>query len=224
LISFSGIERFILGEHLEEHGGVGNHWNSGPLTLVFRPSVQSTYFIERRQYPMKSTEYRVSTSVSAEIKRLMRDIETHRAQTSDFYEELRKHASFLKVFGEGDGNEAKKALERINVLVNELRDQYWDLNEALMTLEGVEFLESDLPQLGAQLSREIIQILKQIGPALHNAHKSLHSNTFSGMTEIYSVVNNKKFSHLDDVLKQLSTAIDRQAIRKLDHLRQKRII
>lgn len=174
---------------------------------------------------MNDTEYRVSTSVSLYVSRLMHDIEAHRVHTSDFYEELRKHAAFLKAFGEGDGTEArKKALERINVLVNELRDQYWDLNEALVALGGVEFLESELPQLGIQLSREIIQILKQMRPTLQNAHKSLHSKTFSGMTEIYSIVNIKKFTHLDDVLKELSTVIDRRAIRKLEHLRQKRII
>ncbi|MFW9779136.1 MAG: hypothetical protein ACFFE8_09810 [Candidatus Heimdallarchaeota archaeon] len=173
---------------------------------------------------MNDTEYRVSTSVSAEIKRLMRNIETYRAQTSDFYEELRKHAAYLKAFSEGDGIEAKKALERINVIVNELIDQYWELNESLVALEGVEFLESTLPGAGAQLSRDIIQILKQMEPTLQNAHKSLHSNTFSGIAEIYTVINNKKFSHLDDVLKKLSTVIDQRAIRKLDHLRQKRII
>jgi hypothetical protein len=130
----------------------------------------------------------------------------------------------LKAFGKEDGTEAKKVLERINVLVNELRDQYWDLSEALVALEGVEFLESDLPQLGAHLSREIIQILKEMEPKLQNAHKSLHSNTFSGTREIYSVINNNKFSRLNDVLKKLATVIDRRAIRKLDLLRQKRII
>jgi hypothetical protein len=154
----------------------------------------------------------------------MRDIENQRAQTSDFYEELRAHTSYLKTFiRDSDGDEEKKRrFKRIGVILDELIERYWDLCDLLSELDGVELLESDLPERGAELSREIIVILKAMGPKISNAHKSLRSSELgASAADLFSIVNNTKFFELNEVLKNLSKEID---MKKLEDLKQKRIL
>jgi hypothetical protein len=155
----------------------------------------------------------------------MRDIESYRALTSDFYEELRTHVKYLRTSEKGGSagiDEKKHRFKRIGVLLEELKEKYWDLTDLLTELEGIEILESSLPERGTQLSREVIQILKQMEPTLRNAHKSLRSNELGPVTtDLYSIINNKKFSELNEVLRNLSTEIDKN---KLEDLKQKRIL
>ncbi|MFX0150666.1 MAG: hypothetical protein ACFFAJ_07810 [Candidatus Hodarchaeota archaeon] len=174
---------------------------------------------------MNNTDYRTSTSISSEIYRMMRDIENNRALTSDFYEELRTHVKYLKTFKKGGPaglDEKKNRFKRIGVLLEELKEKYWDLADLLIDLEGIEILESSLPERGTHLSREIIELLKQMEPTLRNAHKSLRSSELGPVTkDLYSMLNNSKFSELNEVLKNLSTEIDKN---KLEDLKQKRIL
>lgn len=155
----------------------------------------------------------------------MRDIESHRALTSDFYEELRTHVKYLRTSEKGGSagiDEKRQRFKRIGVLLEELKEKYWDLTDLLTELEGIEILESSLPERGTQLSREVIQLLKQMEPTLRNAHKSLRSNELGPVTtDLYSITNNKKFSELNEVLKNLSTEIDKN---KFEDLKQKRIL
>ena len=104
---------------------------------------------------MNNTEFRTSTSIASEINRLVRDIENQRAVASDFYEELLTHTSYLKAStNESDSvDERKRRFKRISVLLDELKEQFWDLTELLMELNGIEILESDLLEQGTRLSR-----------------------------------------------------------------------
>jgi len=155
----------------------------------------------------------------------MRDIENHRIITSDFYEELRKHTANLKASekeGSGSLEDRKKRFKRIGVILDELQEIYWDLTDLLTELEGIEILETSLPERGTHLSRALIQLLKQMGPTVSNAHKSLRSSELGSLvTDLYTGVNDAKFEELDDVLKNLSTDIDKS---KLEYLKHKRIL
>ena len=125
--------------------------------------------------------------------------------------------------GASDGiDEKKRRFKRIGVILEELSDNYWDLSDLLAELEGIEILESNLPELGTQLSRDLIRIIKEMGFTIKNAHKSLRSNELGPVTtDLYSIISNKKFGELDTVLKRLSSDIDTN---KLKDLRQKRIL
>ena len=155
----------------------------------------------------------------------MRDIENQRIITSDFYEELRQHTTKLKASekeGSGSLEERKKQFKRISVLLDDLQEIYWDITDLLTELEGIEILETNLPERGIQLSRALIQLLKQLGPTVSNAHKSLRSSELGSLvTDLYIGVNDSKFKELDDVLRNLSTKIDKS---KLEYLKHKRIL
>jgi hypothetical protein len=154
----------------------------------------------------------------------MRDIENQRAISSDFYEELCVHTTNLKTSekeGSGSLEERKNRFKRIGVLLDELQEIYWDLTDLLTELEGIEILETNLPEKGIQLSRALIQLLKQMGPTVSNAHKSLRSSELGSLvTDLYIGVNDSKFKELDDILKNLLN-IDRS---KLVYLKHKRIL
>lgn len=157
---------------------------------------------------------------------MVREIENQRANSSDFYEELRTHASILADASgsSDDGLNKKQRFKRIGVIIEELKERYWELTDLLADLSGFEIMESPLPLQATELSREIIVVLKQMEPTVRNAHKSLHSIELgSVVTDLQSVVENKKFHELDKVLIQLSTEIEGIS-GKLEDLRQKRIM
>ena len=175
---------------------------------------------------MNNTEYRTSTSIYSEMNRMVREIEDRRALSSDFYEELRTHASKLADANgsSDDGLDKKQRFKRIGVIIDELRERYWDLTDLLAEISGIEIMESPLPTQATQLSREIIDILKQMEPTVRNAHKSLRSNELGTVVkDLLVVVENKKFHELDSILIQLSEEID-SISEKLEDLRQKRIM
>ena len=175
---------------------------------------------------MNNTEFRTSTSVASEINRLVRDIENQRAVASDFYEELLTHTSYLKAStSESDSvDERKRRFKRISVLLDELKEQFWDLTELLMELNGIEILESDLLEQGTRLSRELVIAVKQMEPTVRNAYKSLRSNEFGSFSnDLPLSVENKKFLELNEVLKRLFVEIDQRSS-QLEDLRQKRIL
>ena len=175
---------------------------------------------------MNNTEYRTSTSVYSEMSRMVREIETHRANSSDFYEELRTHASILADANgsSDDGLNNKQRFKRIGVIIEELKERYWELADLLADLSGFEIMESSLPIKATELSQDIILILKNMEPTVRNAHKSLRSNELgSVVTDLQSVVENKKFHELDRALVQLSAEIEGIS-GKLEDLRQKRIM
>ncbi len=173
---------------------------------------------------MNNTEFRTTSSAASELNRLMREIENHRVLTSDFYEELRTHVEFLKASeGASDDIEAKKQrFKRIGVLIDELVENYWDLVDLLTELEGIEILENRLLTQGTELNHDLIQIIKELGPKIKNAHKSLRTNELGPVTEdLYSIISNEKFGELNTVLKRLSSEIDTSTLKDL---RQKRIL
>ncbi len=175
---------------------------------------------------MNNTEFRTSTSIASEISRLLREIENHRAFASDFYEELKAHVSSLKTsINRSDGvDEKKQRIKRIGVLLEELKEQYWDLVDLLTELSGIEILESNLTEQGTQLSRDLVQSLTQMESTLRNTYKSLHSNELGSVgNDLYSNVENKKFLELDEVLTELLTEINQRSS-QLEDLRQKRIL
>jgi hypothetical protein len=157
---------------------------------------------------------------------MVREIEDRRAISSDFYEELRTHASILADTNgsSDDGLNKKERFKRIGVIIDELKERYWDLTDLLAELSGIEIMESPLPQQANQLSQEIIGILKQMEPTVRNAHKSLRSNELGTVvTDLVAVVENSKFHELDRILVELALEIDAQS-GKLENLRQKRIM
>jgi hypothetical protein len=158
------------------------------------------------------------------MNRMVREIENRRAISSDFYEELRTHASVL-ADGSSDDNQSKKQrFKRIGVIIEELQERYWDLTDLLTELSGIEILESSLPHQAVQLSGEMINVLKQMEPTVRNAHKSLRSNELGVVvTDLLTVVENPKFQEFDTVLIQLVKDIDKIS-GKLEDLRQKRIM
>ncbi len=175
---------------------------------------------------MNNTEFRTSTSVASEIHRLVREIDHIRAITSDFYEELLAHVSYLKTSLDGSEStdEIKRRLKRIGVLLDELKEQYWDLTDLLTELNGIEILKSNLPEQGIKLSRELVDILKQMEPTVKNAHKSLRSNVLGPRdNDLYSVIGNNKFPELNEVLIKLLIDIEQRSS-QLKDLRQKRIL
>ncbi|MHA2243379.1 MAG: hypothetical protein ACXADY_00260 [Candidatus Hodarchaeales archaeon] len=175
---------------------------------------------------MNNTEFRTSTSIASEINRLIREIENRRALASDFYEELRTHASYLKTTtSRSEGvDEKKRKFKRIGVLLEELKEQYWELSDLLMDLNGIEILESDLLKRGTQLSRDLVGVLKQMEPIVRNAYKSLRSNELgSAGNDLYLVIENKNFFELNEVLNKLIVEIDQKSS-QLENLRQKRIL
>ena len=175
---------------------------------------------------MNNTEFRTSTSIASEISRLLREIENRRAVASDFYEELKAHISYLKasINGSESVDERKSRFKRIGVLLEELKEHYWDLTDLLTELNGIEILKSNLPEQGTKLSRELVEILKQMEPTVRNAHKSLHSNVLGPVdNDLYSVIGNKKFPELNEVLIKLLVEIEQRSS-QLEDLRQKRIL
>ncbi len=175
---------------------------------------------------LNNTEFRASTSISSEINRLVREIENHRAEVSNFYEELRTHASNLKSTGKGsDGmDEKKRRFKRIGVLLDELKDEYWNLNELMSELNGFEILESILPNKGIELSQDLIGVLNQIEPSVRNASKALHTDELgSAGTNLCSIIENSKFFELNEVLIKLVSEIDSFS-NQLRLLKQKRIL
>jgi len=158
------------------------------------------------------------------MNRMLREIENRRAISSDFYEELRTHASVLADRSSDDGQSKKHRFKRIGLIIEELKERYWDLTDLLTELTGIEILESPLPHQAAQLSGEIIDILKEMEPTVRNAHKSLRSNELGVVvTDLLTVVENPKFQELNGVLIQLGKEIDNIS-GKLEDLRQKRIM
>ena len=157
---------------------------------------------------------------------MVREIEDRRALASDFYEELRTHASKLAAANgsSDDGLDKKQRFKRIGVIIDELRERYWDLTDLLAEISGIEIMESSLPSQATQLSGEIIDILQHMEPTVRNAHKSLRSNELGTVVkDLLTVVENRKFRELDSVLIQLSEEID-SISEKLEDLRQKRIM
>ncbi len=158
------------------------------------------------------------------MNRMLREIENRRAISSDFYEELRTHASVLADGSSDDDQSKKQRFKRIGFIIEELKERYWDLTDLLTELSGIEILENPLPQQATQLSGEIIEILKQMEPTVRNAHKSLRSNELGVVvTDLKTVVENPKFEELNGVLIQLGKEID-DISGKLEDLRQKRIM
>jgi hypothetical protein len=175
---------------------------------------------------LNNTEFRASTSISSEINRLVREIENHRAEASNFYEELRTHASNLKSSGkDSDGmDEKKRRFKRIGVLLDELKEEYWNLNELISELDGFQILDSKLPSRGTKLSQDLIGILNRIEPSVRNASKALHTDELgSAGTNLYSIIENSKFFELNEVLTKLVFKIDGYS-NQLKQLKQKRIL
>ena len=176
---------------------------------------------------MNNTEFRTSTSIASEITRLLREIENHRAFASDFYEELKVLVSSLKVssIDKPDSvEENKQRIKRIGILLEELREQYWDLVDLLTDLSGIEILESNLTEKGTQLSRELVRNLAQMESTVRNIYKSLHSSELGSVgDDLYSTVENRKFLELNEVLTELIIEINQRS-GQLEDLRQKRII
>lgn len=175
---------------------------------------------------MNNTEFRTSTSVASEMSRLLREIENHRAVASDFYEELKAHVSYLKttIDGSESVDERKRRFKRIGVLLEELKEQYWDLVDLLTDLSGIEILESNLPAQGTQLSQDLVKSLNQMESTVRNTYKSLHSNELGTVgNDLHSIAKNKKFSELNEVLTELITEISQRSS-QLEDLRQKRIL
>jgi len=175
---------------------------------------------------LNNTEYRTSTSVSSEINRLIREIDKHRATASDFYEELLGHASFFKTSKEGsDGiDEKKRRFKRMGVILEELKEEYWDLSDLLLELNGIEILESELAEEGVRISKELIDYLNQMEPVIRNAHKSLRSSELrNSWSDLYDSFKKGKFFALDEVLQKLFSEINTLSDQFRD-LRQKRIM
>jgi ATP-dependent exoDNAse (exonuclease V) beta subunit len=175
---------------------------------------------------LNNTEFRASTSISSEINRLVRGIESHRAEVSGFYEELRTLTSNLKSSVKGaDGmDEKKRRFKRIGVLLDELREEYWNLNDLLLELIGFEVLESSLHEKGTELSNDLVGILKQLEPSVRNASKALHDEDLgSAGSNLNSIIEDSKFYELNEVLIKLVSEID-QSYDKLKQLKQKRIL
>lgn len=175
---------------------------------------------------LNNTEFRASTSISSEINRLVRGIESHRAEASVFYEELRTLVSNLKSPDKGaDGvDEKKRRFKRIGVLLDELKEEYWNLNDLLLELIGFEVLEHSLPDKGTELSNDLVGILKQIEPSVRNASKALHDEDLgSAGSNLNSIIGDPKFFELNEVLIKLVSEID-QSYDKLKQLKQKRIL
>ncbi|MFX0122650.1 MAG: hypothetical protein ACFFAE_03375 [Candidatus Hodarchaeota archaeon] len=175
---------------------------------------------------MNNTEFRTSTSIASEISRLLREIENHRAVASDFYEELKAHVSYLKtsINRSESVDERKHRFKRIGVILEELREQYWDLVDLLTDLSGIEILESNLPEQGTQLSHDLVRNLTQMESTVRNTYKSLHSNELGSISnDLYSIAENKKFSKLNEVLTELFNEISQRS-NQLEDLRQKRIL
>ena len=157
---------------------------------------------------------------------MVREIDHIRANTSDFYEELLAHASYFKTSlnGSESTDEIKRRFKRIGVILDELKEQYWDLTDLLTELNGIEILKSNLPEQGTKLSRELVSILKQMEPTVRNAHKSLRSNELGPVdNDLYSIIGNKKFPELNEVLVKLIIEIEQRSS-QLKDLRQKRIL
>ena len=158
------------------------------------------------------------------MNRMVREIEDRRATSSDFYEELRTHASVLADGSTNDGLDKKQRFKRIGVIIEELKERYWELTDLLAEISGIEIIQSSLLEVATQLSQEIIEVLKHMEPTVRNAHKSLRSNELGTVvTDLVSVVENKKFYDLNKVLVQLSEKIAEDS-GKLEDLRQKRIM
>lgn len=175
---------------------------------------------------MNNTEFRTSTSIASEITRLLREIENHRAFASDFYEELKAHVSNLKISIDRSNSvdEKKQRIKRIGVLIEELREQYWDLVDLLADISGIEILESNLAEKGTQLARNLVKNLTLIESTLRNTYKSLHSNELGSVgNDLYSIVENRKFPELNEVLTELIVEINQRS-GQLEDLRQKRIL
>lgn len=175
---------------------------------------------------MNNTEFRTSTSIASEITRLLREIENHRAFASDFYEELMAQVSNLKISIDRSNSvdEKKQRIKRIGVLIEELREQYWDLVDLLTELSGIEILENNLAEKGTQLARNLVKNLTQMESTLRNTYKSLHSNELGSVgDDLYSNVKNRKFSELNEVLTELIVEINQKS-GQLEDLRQKRIL
>jgi hypothetical protein len=175
---------------------------------------------------VNNTEYRTSTSASSEIKRLKREIETHRALASDFYEELKTHISYLRTSEGSSGgvDEKKGRFKRIGVILEELKEEYWNLTDLLLEFNGIEILDNQLPEVGIRLVRDLIGILNEMDPTVRNTHKSLRFTKFSSVgTDLYSMANNRKFNELNEVLSKLSTEI-KTISDQLEDLKQKRIL
>ncbi|MHA2307448.1 MAG: hypothetical protein ACXACU_18870, partial [Candidatus Hodarchaeales archaeon] len=116
-------------------------------------------------------------------------------------------------------------LKRIGVLLDELKDQYWNLNDLLSELGGFDqILESKLPRKGVQLSRDLVGVLKQIEPSVRNASKALRTDDLgSAGTDLLSIIEDSKFFELNEVLIKLVSEIDNYSS-QLKLLKQKRIL
>jgi hypothetical protein len=121
-------------------------------------------------------------------------------------------------------DEKKQRIKRIGVLLEELREHYWDLVDLLTDLGGIEILESNLAEQGTQLCRDLVKNLTQIESTLRNTYKSLHSNELGSVgNDLDSIVKNRKFLKLNEVLTELFVEINQRSS-QLEDLRQKRIL
>ena len=175
---------------------------------------------------LNDTEFRASTSISSELNRLIREIETKNAVTSDFYEELQTLVSYLTTSDSKSESidEKKQRLKRIGLIVEELKEKYWDLTDLLTELTGIEILKSNLAEEGNQISRELIGVLKQMEPSIRNAYKSLRSSELGSMEkDLDELVHDNRFSKLNEVLKELFSKIETLST-QIEDLKQKRIL
>jgi len=157
---------------------------------------------------------------------LVRDIDKHRAIASDFYEELLGHASFFKSSKEGsnDSDERKRRFKRMGVILEELKEEYWEICDLILELNGVELFESKSTEEGLRISRELIEFLTQLEPTVRNAHKTLRSNELGTVgSDLLSSIKNQKFFTLNEVLQNIFTEINALSEQFKD-LRQKRIM
>jgi hypothetical protein len=121
-------------------------------------------------------------------------------------------------------DEKKRRFKRIGVLLDELKEEYWNLNELISELDGFQILDSKLPSRGTKLSQDLIGILNRIEPSVRNASKALHTDELgSAGTNLYSIIENSKFFELNEVLTKLVFKIDGYS-NQLKQLKQKRIL
>jgi hypothetical protein len=175
---------------------------------------------------LNDTEFRASNSISSELNRLIREIENKNAVTSDFYEELQTHVLYLTTSDSRSDSidEKKQRLKRIGLIIEELKEKYWDLTDLLTELTGIEILKSSLAEKGNQISRELIGVLKQMEPSIRNAYKSLRSSELGSIeTDLDEFVNDNRFSKLNEVLKELFSEIETVST-QIEDLKQKRIL
>lgn len=181
---------------------------------------------------MNNSEFRQQSSLSYELNRFFEDITSLRSRYLESYDELTSNARYLQELSKKSekDNDGKKRFKYVSGLIDSFQSQLWEINEALLSLQGFEVIEhTHLPGKGEKISRQLIDILDDMKPRLHNLMKVWKLNPDDDLeflkveTNLCELCDNEKFNIMKDILLEIINDLELHRP-QLKALKQKKII